>query len=447
MKRIRITNFRCFSEQDITFKQGINLLVGDNASGKTSVLRACKYVLSAFFSGFSDDNTKWVSLGEDDFRVEYINNSIAPEKPIGIEFDASDTMRHCDLLGGRQVTCNPDVFFPYSLVKTTKKNSRFLTTGIKEFKYYTSQLNSKYFTSEGQKLDLPLFAAFSTEDIHAKRKIDASKFKAYNHKPSFGYYECLEGDGFFPYWIKRLLVLQEGRGGHPEIKIVRQAIIEALGEGGCNIIQDVLVRPIQNKVYYVFTDGREIEAEHLSDGYRRLVNIVTDIAFRCALLNYGVFGENTCKKTIGTVLIDEIDLHLHPTLQSRVLAGLKKAFPNIQFIVSSHAPMVMSGVETNNDNIVYKLEYSNRQYSVSSIVPYGLDVSTITEAFLGQTPRAKEVDEDIEKLFTLIDEEDFDEAQKKLVALEIKYQVNYLPELSQARAMIQCIAIDDEKNS
>ena len=94
MKRIRITNFRCFSEQDITFKRGINLLVGDNASGKTSVLRACKYVLSAFFSGFSDDNTKWVSLGEDDFRVEYINNSIAPEKPIGIEFDASDTMQH-----------------------------------------------------------------------------------------------------------------------------------------------------------------------------------------------------------------------------------------------------------------------------------------------------------------------------------------------------------------
>ncbi len=49
MENIRLQNFRCYEDQLFTFKRGVNLLIGDNASGKTSVLRACKYILSAFF--------------------------------------------------------------------------------------------------------------------------------------------------------------------------------------------------------------------------------------------------------------------------------------------------------------------------------------------------------------------------------------------------------------
>ena len=69
MNEINLQNFRCYSDLTITFKSGINLLIGDNATGKTSVLLACKYVLSAFFSGFSDENTKWISPHNDDFRI------------------------------------------------------------------------------------------------------------------------------------------------------------------------------------------------------------------------------------------------------------------------------------------------------------------------------------------------------------------------------------------
>ena len=445
MKKINIKNFRCFSEQEISFKDGINLFVGDNASGKTSILRACKYVMSAFFSGFSDDNTKWVGLEKNDFRVELVNGIIAPEKPIEIQFDIDDILLHRNEISFIQNRLIDDDILPFTLVKTSTKNSRSLITGIKDYKNYASLLKEKYFSSNGQILDLPLFAVFSTEDIHTKRKIDANKFKLYKHKPSFGYYECLEGDGFFPYWIKRLLVLQEGYETHPEITIVKNAIIDALGENGCDIISNMSIRPIQNKVYYMFTDGREIESDHLSDGYRRLVNIITDIAFRCALLNYGIYGNQTCKETIGTVLIDEIDLHLHPTLQSRVLSGLVNAFPKIQFIVTSHAPMVMSGVETNEHNIVYKLEYKNEIYCINPITPYGMDVSTITEALLEQTPRAKKVDEELTVLFSLIDNDKIKEAKDMLDTLENKYS-NGIPELSQAKAMIQCIDIDDEED-
>lgn len=58
MREIRLENFRCYTDLSVSFRSGVNLFVGDNATGKTSILKACKYVLSSFFSGFSDDNTK-----------------------------------------------------------------------------------------------------------------------------------------------------------------------------------------------------------------------------------------------------------------------------------------------------------------------------------------------------------------------------------------------------
>ncbi|WP_298107508.1 AAA family ATPase [uncultured Bacteroides sp.] len=436
MNEINLQNFRCYSDLTITFKSGINLLIGDNATGKTSVLLACKYVLSAFFSGFSDENTKWISPHNDDFRIRSSQGILLPELPIYIQFQTSDIIEYPDIL---QQTSLFDPSTSYTLTKNSKKNSRALTTGIREYKNYAAWLMAGCFTESGQQMALPLFASFSTEDIHANRKIDASRFKTYNHKASFGYYECLEGNGFFPYWLKRLLVLQESRENHPEIIIVRTAIRNALGPEGCNIISDMQVRPNQRKVYYILPDGRETEANYLSDGYRRLVNIVTDLAFRCALLNRGIYGENACALTRGTVLIDEADLHLHPSLQAVVPKGLRHAFPRLQFIVSSHAPMLMSCVETNDENIVYKLNYSSADgYGIIPVNTYGMDLSTLTDVILDQVPRATAVDQNLSHLFRLIDEGDYKEAAELLQQLRDCHGEN-LPELTQAEAMLNCV--------
>ncbi|MCD8210393.1 MAG: AAA family ATPase [Prevotella sp.] len=287
-----------------------------------------------------------------------------------------------------------------------------------------------------RKHDLPLFASFTTEDIHSTRKIKADKFKQYIQKPSFGYYECLEGNGFLPYWLKRLLVLEEGQKNLHEIKIVRQAIMDALGKHGCGIITKMMIRPNQKKVYYQLTDGREVEAELLSDGYKRLVNIVTDIAFRCALLNYGFYELDATRQTKGIVLIDEIDLHLHPTLQAKILKCLHKAFPKLQFIATTHAPMVMTGVENNEENVVYKLGFSKDEgYTIKKINTYGLDCSTITRDILGIEPRDKKVEESLSRLFCLIDEDKEAEARKLLDDLKTSFK-NNLPELARAEAIL-----------
>jgi len=443
MKEIRMGNFRCYEDQSIEFKPGINLLIGDNASGKTTILKACKYVLSAFFSGFSDENTRWINLDENDFTKKIKDGIILPEKPVELDFTYdydiySEFPRNEDLFG-------TDTKF--TLQKVSKKNSRALVSGISRFRDYAKDLYEAFISEETsqQVFALPLFACFTTEDIHTTRKIDTGNFINYAQKSSFGYYECLDGNGFLPYWLKRLLVLQEGQKNLQEIEIVRQAIKDALGKDGCNIIGDMQIRPIQRKIYYILTDGREVESAQLSDGYKRLVNIVTDIAFRCALLNRGKYNIEACHETKGTVLIDEIDLHLHPTLQASVFKGLRNAFPKLQFIATTHAPMVMTGIENNEENVVYRLSYSTTDgYEIATAKTYGLDVSTITEAILNQSPRDEAVENQLQRLFDLIDEEQTEEAKSLLDELKSQFG-DTLPDLAQAEAMLNFTIEDDNE--
>ena len=439
MKRIRVENFRCYEDLTVKFKSGVNLLIGDNASGKTTILKACRYVLSAFFSGYSDENTRWESPVDDDFSVRIADGVILPERSVRISFLPDAT--HYALVSAGNALVRPGMEErEYVVQKNSKKNSRSLLRGLEGYRNYARLL------VDAVDKPLPLYASFSTEDIHSTRRLDAARFKIYLQKASFGYYECLNGDGFFPYWLKRLLVLQEGQKNPNEIATVCTAISEALGTGGCGIIRDVSIRPNQGKVYYIFSDGREVDAEHLSDGYRRLVNIVTDVAFRCALLNGRLYGKDAASNTYGTVLIDEIDMHLHPTLQARVLKGLRRAFPKLQFIVTSHAPMVMTSVKNDDHNVVYRLSYEDGQYSVRESDTYGMDASTITEAVLRQTPRDGEVEDQLKRLFEYIDVGSEEEAWALLRELQDCFG-DRLPELAEAEAMLNfSIVEDDEEN-
>lgn len=422
MKEIRLENFRCYTDQTIRFKSGINLLVGDNASGKTTVLKACKYILSAFFAGFSDENTRWISPQEEDYASIMLSEEVlAKDAPLAIYFDFENHV------------CK--------IQKNSRKTSKGVRSGIQSYIEYARNLQEAALEA------YPVFANYSTEGLNEEKAPNSKKFANYVHKRSFGYFECLSGKDFFPYWTKRLLVLQEGQKNLEEIEIVRKAIQSALGETGCNIIKDIQIRPIQNKVYYVFTDNREVETNLLSDGYRRLLSIVVDLAFRCALLNRIIYKTEACEKAMGSVLLDEVDLSLHPTLQASVLKGLRNAFPNLQFIVTTHAPMVMTGIESNDENVVYKLSYTEQEgYKVGEAETYGMDMSTITNVVLGQIPRDKDVDKELEILFNYIDEEKYSEAQNKLTEMKEKFSDN-LPELSKAEAMLNFMIDEDEEDN
>ncbi len=428
MKSINIRHFRCFEELSLSFGSGINLLIGDNASGKTSLLKACKYVLSAFFVGYSDENTRWLGFEADDYMERRHGEMVLPDMPIEIAFDVNDYFVGDAMLRNTY------------LKKVSRKNSRMLLEGLKEYKAFVSNIHNSLFDSEtNQSQALPLFAYFSTEDIHSTRKLNSAKFKTYNQKNSFGYYECLTGNGLFTYWLKRLSVLQEGGKNLQEVAVVKRAVVDVLGREGCCIIEDMDIRPQQSNVYFLLSDGREVKADYLSDGYRRVVNIVIDLAFRCALLNRMYFGEGCCRQTRGTVLIDEVDLHLHPSLQATLLNALHRAFPCLQFIATTHAPLVMSGVRHSGENRVYKMNYSlETGYTIVPIETYGMDMSGISQIVLNVTPRDKGVDAQLKQLFDEIDSEQYEKARETLAQLREEFN-DRIPELTRAETLLDVL--------
>lgn len=426
IEKVKFSNYRCFSSLELSFKKNINLLIGDNSSGKSTIIQGLSSVLNSFFSGFSDENTRFFGLSKDDFTINSTETGLANEKPIAVEFDFMKTEARLELHSKKGRTLQKPLY------PILEKGNQLL--------------NNLFDVANAKQIQaLPLIASFSTSDIHKNRKTNVKAFLKYYHKPSFGYYECLQGDGFLSYWTRRLLVLKEANKGELEIEGVITAFKDALGVDGCNILTDVEIRHNQGSVYYIFRDGREIETKGLSDGYRRLINIIIDIAFRSMILNMGIYGKEACKKTMGTVLIDELDLHLHPSLQTLVLKGLRNAFPELQFVVTTHAPMIMTNIALEDENIIYKLKYlENEKYYAAQVVElYGLDANSIIESVLDTVPRSKDVDLKLEKLFDLIDREDYGSASGLLIEMQEEFG-DGLPDLIKAEAMLNFLPGKDD---
>ena len=454
MRRVTINNFRCYDSISIDFRRGINLLIGDNSVGKTSLLRACNLVMNAFFCGYSDENTKWKSAEDDDFR-EIKNDDVATDElPINIAFELDEI--DCPVItledgSVKHLSDNEPLLreFGYPTLyieKRSKKNARNLVSGLLPLRNYASLLQkNSHSIIDGtavQRNALPLFAYFTTEDIHTVRKFDKEKrsFKKYPQKPSFGYFENFDCKGLLDCWLKRLLVLKEAKKGEQEIECVRKAVVSALGPDGCSIIEDMKVRDNDNEVYFIFCDGREVRSDLLSDGYRRLVSIVIDLAFRCALLNKVMYGDEAYKQTHGTVIIDEIDEHLHPELQVRILKALHNTFPKIQFIVSTHAPLVMSSVENTPDNVVYKLEYNDGGYSHKELNSYGVDVNLLLKEQMKVAVRDTKASKLFEQIDLYLKEKDLAKAKAILTELEMITDPQQ-PELVRLRAIINRIEL------
>ena len=108
--------------------------------------------------------------------------------------------------------------------------------------------------------------------------------------------------------------------------------------------QQVLYSSRYGEIAVKNPEGTVINFSALSDGYRNVIKIVTDIATKMCILN-PYLGKDTLKKTPGIVVIDELDLSLHPTWQRRIVGILKELFPKVQFICATHSPFIIQSLE------------------------------------------------------------------------------------------------------
>lgn len=188
-----------------------------------------------------------------------------------------------------------------------------------------------------------------------------------------------------------------------------------------------VTRPPDMKNYSLelsFKDGRVIAFETLPMGYKRIFSLVIDLAYRCYILNESV-------ESSGIVLIDEIELHLHPTLQQEILQRLQKTFPAIQFIVTTHSPLVISNFKADENNKIIKLEHDGNKYwneDVENI--FGLDYSTNLSEIMEVSPRSSTIDKYINAYLFLYGKNKKEDAEQMLDKLK-EYVGGNIPKLMQ----------------
>lgn len=183
--------------------------------------------------------------------------------------------------------------------------------------------------------------------------------------------------------------------------------------------------------------GLDFEVSQLSQGEKSLMALVGDIARRFAMLNPSL--ENPLHGQ-GIVIIDEADLHLHPQWQRQLIARLTKTFPNCQFVLSTHSPLVISD---SKDIVVYSLENGEVQQIPSQ---YGQDVNMVLLNAMETAIRNEEVTQKLNYLLDLIQDNQLDDAKIKLTELRQELPENNL-ELAKAQLLLKKQEIRHEKNS
>lgn len=173
---------------------------------------------------------------------------------------------------------------------------------------------------------LPVVAYYGTQRLWLHRKVTAAKRGVASRYD--GYIDCLDpasNHRLLTEWMyqQTLVELQHGEPV-PQLRAVERAVCQCV-DGAMRFFFDVKSQDLQLER----AGGERLPFSFLSDGYRNMVALVADIAWRSAVLNPHL-GERAAELSEGVILIDEIDLHLHPRWQRRVLGDLRRAFPGLQ---------------------------------------------------------------------------------------------------------------------
>ncbi|ULJ62022.1 AAA family ATPase [Wielerella bovis] len=183
-------------------------------------------------------------------------------------------------------------------------------------------------------------------------------------------------------------------------------------------------------------NGKTFSVSQLSQGEKSLMALVGDIARRLVMLNPNL--ENPLEGQ-GVIMIDEADLHLHPQWQRQLIDRLTKTFPNCQFILSTHSPLVISD---SKDIVVYSLENGEMSRLPSQ---YGQDANSVLLGAMDTDERNSEVRQKLNQLFLFIQDNELDKAKNELTALQGILPNNIL-ELSQAQLLIKKQELRNEIN-
>lgn len=330
LQDIRIYNYRGFQHSFFELDPQFTVFIGDNGTGKTSILDACAVAIGSFFLGIDIvRSTESKNIGRDDVYLKQIEGQPRPQLPAVIM--ARGIVNDRPIKWARNV----DEFTK----KTTTKYSR--ATNIKK----VAQNMLKESRKTG-KVNFPVIAYHGTGRLWAQH--ENPKYVAQKEGVEMGYKNALSAKSdskAFLSWYKTY---------EDEVQKFNRPM-DRLHLKTFKITITSLVKQWTNMAYsrsredlvgtYTDKEGKrhELAYSQLSDGYRNAIGIAADIAYRCIQLNPHL-KDKAIKESEGIVLIDEIDLHLHPNWQQNIVADLKRVFPKIQFIATTHSPFIVQSL-------------------------------------------------------------------------------------------------------
>ena len=397
--KLTLERFRGAKRLPLELHHRLNVFVGMNGAGKSSILDATAILLS------------WL--------VNRIKHSGASGRPI-----TEPDIRNGESSANLEITLNEGgSYFGWNLAKVRRGHRRkdvvsilILATEI------AKRIQAEISENDGQ-VNLPLFAYYPVNravlDIPLRIRdrhrfdllsaFDESLTSGASFRTFFEWFrerEDLENENrrYADHFIK-----PEGfQFPDPQLEAVRSALGQFMPE-----FANLTVRrsPLRMEIE---KDGEKLTVNQLSDGEKCLMAMIGDLARRMSIAN--PLRDNPLEGE-GVILIDEIDLHLHPKWQRMVIPKLMAVFPSCQFLISTHSPHVITHVQPENLFLLSMTEEGLKSLRPSE--SYGKTVERVLEDLMGlETTRPDDVEESLRQIYEQIDSGSLDSARELIGELE-----------------------------
>lgn len=405
LQKMTLENFRAFKSAEISFEPDITVLVGGNGSGKSSALQGLLLPLQKIVNSYLY-NEGSEAIDYNDFKLYSIqssDNSLLSVKEFNIKvsFDILDFSYEVSESINAKFAINNKILIPdnvlasnYTHILRVNKPNKPIVVFYSADRAIDTSINLDALTADYNLSD-PFLAYTDAFDA----KTDFTEFLTW-----FKAREDLDNELF-------RLDGKEKYKNDAQLEAVRRSLSYFL-EG----FSTPHVKRSGKTALYLKKAEEVYSLNQLSDGEKNTFALVADIARRLAIANTEM--ENPLLGD-GLVLIDEIDLHLHPNWQRKIIPNLRKAFPNVQFVVTTHSPQVLGEVDA---RCIRVLEAVNGNVAIyKSEGGIGFSSDEILELVMESTTKNKDALADYKALFDLIYKKDLEKANTKLAALKELY--------------------------
>lgn len=391
LEALSLTNYRGFEKLNLSFEKDVTVIAGVNGVGKSSLLRAIALLLSN-----TNRNLRLTRESAQKFqREDFYNNS--KEATATLTIKAADSIFDVE-------------------IKSFVRRSNLTNFDLRG---KTDQVNhenmlSMLFTPRRQLPSRP-------------RKLPADQ----PFEPSAAFSLALKdrevGLRDFMQWFRAQERTSEN---NPR----KQKVLNELRTVISDLMPEFTNLRIQEKPYLslvVDKLGKPFSLHQLSDGERGLLAVVFDLTRRLAIANPE--SNNPITEGEAVVLIDEIELHLHPKWQRHVMRRLRDKFKNCQFIITTHSPQVIGQVKGRQLRLLSHDE-AGKVFLTPITQAFGMDSSWILQNIMGVPARDYETEQQISKIYDAIDQEKYKEARS--ITEKIRVEIGDFPELQEAVALL-----------